>query len=103
MLDDGQKDRKLREMNNYYKLKDYINASRIGEDILQKYPSLSEALYIVGLCCAMMEDNVKTVRNFERLVQLDPKYKRTVYLFLSIAYKKLGKLEKGVDALNRAL
>ena len=51
----------------------------------------------------MMEDSLKTIKHFERLIQIDPKYKSTVYLFLSIAYKKLGKLEKGVEVLNRSL
>lgn len=34
---------------------------------------------------------------------MDPKYKKTVYLFLSLSYKKLGDKLSGVSILDKAI
>jgi hypothetical protein len=36
-------------------------------------------------------------------VNLDPKYKKTVYLFLSLSYKKIGDKESGIIILDKAV
>jgi hypothetical protein len=34
---------------------------------------------------------------------MDPKYKKTVYLFLSLSYKKLGDKQSGISILDKAI
>lgn len=86
-----------------FKQKDYAAAIYIGEQIIKSSPALCDAYYIVGLSASMLDQHQKTVYNFEKLVGMDPKYKKTVYLFLSLSYKKLGDKASGISILDKAI
>lgn len=86
-----------------FKLKDYSGAIQQGEQIISNQPSFCDAYYIVGLSASMLDQHQKTVTNFEKLVSMDPKYKKTVYLFLSLSYKKLGDKQSGISILDKAI
>ena len=94
---------KSREMMNQYKAKNYQNALFLGDEILGREPKKTSVLYIAGLASSMIEMHEKTVDYFTKLINLEPKYKKNVYLFLSIAYKKLGENTKAVRVLDSAL
>lgn len=83
-----------------YKTRDYEKAIMEGEEVLQNDPFCLEALHVVGLSSAMIDDHSRTISKLQQLVKLEPTYKKTNFLFLSIAYKKLGALEKAVHTLN---
>ena len=86
-----------------FKAKEYNEAISCGEDILKSYPNHTDAYYIVGLSASMLDQHKKTIQNFEKLVSIDPKYKKTVYLFLSLSFKKLGDKESGINILDKAV
>lgn len=92
-----------KEMLTFYKIKDYDAAIKCGEEILKENRNSLDALYIVGLCSAMLEKSSKTAECFERLIAIEPNYKKTVYLFLSISLKKLGREDRAAEVLTQAL
>ena len=96
-------DNKINNMMLKFKAKDYTQALNLGENILKVYPNHTDAYYIVGLSASMLDQHKTTIFNFEKLVNLDPKYKKTVYLFLSLSYKKIGDKESGIIILDKAV
>jgi tetratricopeptide (TPR) repeat protein len=96
-------DNRINEMMMKFKSKEYNEAITCGETILKMYPNHTDAYYIVGLSASMLDQHQKTIQNFEKLVALEPKYKKTVYLFLSLSFKKLGDKESGISILDKAV
>lgn len=96
-------DPRIKEMMNSYKARDYSEAITTGRSILSDYPNNLDALYIVGLSSSMLDRHEFTIKHFENLLSLHPNYKKNVYLFLSIAYKKIGKIESSFNVLTKAL
>lgn len=96
-------DPRIKDMMNYYKAKEYSEAITVGKAVLVDEPVNLDALYIVGLSSSMLDRHEFTIRHFETLLNLHPSYKKNVYLFLSIAYKKIGDLESSFEVLNKAL
>lgn len=96
-------DENLAKMMGYYKEKRYEKAIEMGEKVLQLSIDNVNALYITGLSCSMMEKHDKTIKYFSKLCEIKPKHKKNVYLFLSIAYKKIGEFENGVTTLETGL
>lgn len=96
-------DKRINEMMMKFKAKEYNEAISLGETILKMYPNHTDAYYIVGLSASMLDQHKKTIQNFEKLVALEPKYKKTVYLFLSLSFKKLGDKESGISILDKAI
>ena len=96
-------DYKLKEMMSSYKARDYGDAIAAGKIILQDMPDNLDALYIVGLSSSMLDRHELTIKCFEQLTAIRPSYKKNVYLFLSIAYKKTNRIEDSFTALNKAL
>lgn len=90
-------------MMTKFKTKEYNLAISHGENILKMYPNHTDAYYIVGLSASMLDQHQKTINNFEKLIARDPKYKKTVYLFLSLSFKKLGDKESGISILDKAV
>lgn len=105
MVTEGNQDvdQKVREMMAYYKSREFNEAIVAGRGILSDNPDNIEALYIVGLCASMLEKHELTIKYFETLILLEPKYKKNVYLFLSIAYKKSNKMDLSFNVLNKAI
>lgn len=95
----------IEEMRNLYKNDKYEEAISKAEEVLAVNPDDLDTLYIYGLSCSMVEDHENSVRVFNRLIEIEPRYKKTktVYLFLSIGYKKLGKMENGIGVLDLAI
>jgi len=91
------------EMVELYKEKDYAAAMALGRSILMKSPNALEALYISGLSASMLEKHEAAIKHFEKLLSLDPNYKKNVYLFLSISLKKLGQRDQSLEVLNKAI
>lgn len=96
-------DPRVKEMMSFYKTRDYNEAIAIGTAILNDRPEAADVLYIVGLSCSMLEKHELTIKYFESLISVKPQFKKNVYLFLSISYKKLGKVEASFNVLNKAL
>lgn len=96
-------DTKINEMMMKFKAKDYNQAIALGEQILETHTNHTDAYYIVGLSASMLDQHKKTIQNFEKLVLIDPIYKKTVYLFLSLSFKKLGDKESGINILDKAI
>jgi tetratricopeptide (TPR) repeat protein len=96
-------DTKVKEMMSLYKSREYSEAIAVGRSILADNPTNLDALYIVGLSSSMLDRHEFTIKHFETLLGLQPTFKKNVYLFLSIAYKKLGKIEASFTILSKAL
>lgn len=96
-------DPRLKDMMSYYKSREYSEAITVGKSILTDDPMNLDALYIVGLSSSMLDRHEFTIKHFETLLSLHPTYKKNVYLFLSIAYKKLGEIDSSFAILNKAL
>lgn len=110
MKDKAAKKRKklemdVEEMRNLYKSDNYEGAILKGEEVLREYPQDVDSLYIYGLSCSMVDRHEDAVQIFNKLIEIEPRYKKTktVYLFLSIGHKKLGDMEKGVEVLDQAI
>lgn len=99
----SEDDHRLKDMMSSYKSKDYNEAISIGRTILHDYPTNLDALYIVGLSSSMLDRHELTIKYFEQLLLLRPTYKKNVYLFLSIAYKKAGNIDASFNLLNKAI
>lgn len=96
-------DSRVKDMMSFYKSREYSEAIAAGRSILSDNPNHLEALYIVGLSSSMLDRHEFTIKHFETLLSLQPTFKKNVYLFLSIAYKKLGKIEASFAVLTKAL
>jgi tetratricopeptide (TPR) repeat protein len=96
-------DMRIKDMMSYYKAKEYSEAITVGKAILSDDSINLDALYIVGLSSSMLDRHEFTIKHFETLLSLHPTYKKNVYLFLSIAYKKQGDTESSFNVLNKAL
>lgn len=96
-------DPQVKKMIACYKARDYSEAIALGRNILADNPDCLDALYIVGLSASMLDRHDLTIKYFESLLKLQPLYKKNVYLFLSIGYKKTANIEKSFEILNRAL
>lgn len=97
------KNEKLAELMKIYKEKNYKEALKFGETLLENENKNLDCLYIVGLSASMIEDYDKTILHFEKLIKISPKFKKNVYLFLSIAYKKKEDFTKGVFILDKGI
>jgi tetratricopeptide (TPR) repeat protein len=87
-------------MMSHYKRKEYSKAIHTGDLVLVVQPNNLEALYIVGLSGSMLDNHTLCISCFEKIRRLDPKYKKNLFLFLSISYKKINNPEKSVNTLN---
>lgn len=96
-------DSRVKDMMSFYKSREYSEAIAVGRSILADNPNHLDALYIVGLSSSMLDRHEFTIKHFETLLNLQPTYKKNVYLFLSIAYKKIGKIEASFGVLTKAL
>lgn len=96
-------DSRVKDMMSFYKSREYSEAIAVGRSILTDNPNNLDALYIVGLSSSMLDRHEFTIKHFENLLSLQPTYKKNVYLFLSIAYKKVGKIEASFNVLTKAL
>ena len=106
--DRSEEEKKAREDNVMkmmlsYRNKDYRSAITQGEEILEEDTDNMDALYILGLSSSMLNLHSQSVEYFERLIDKYPRYKRSIYLFLSISYKKLGDYKNGIKSLEKAL
>lgn len=99
----ASEDSRVKDMMSFYKSREYSEAIAVGKSILSDNPNHLDALYIVGLSSSMLDRHEFTIKHFETLLGLQPAYKKNVYLFLSIAYKKIGKIEASFGVLTKAL
>lgn len=66
-------------------------------------PSHYECLYIVGVCGQLLKKQAKTIQYLSQLLDFKPRYRKTAYLFLAVAYKETDSISKGIQILTRAL
>lgn len=86
-----------------YKTKQYSEALKYGESYLVADPSHYECLYIVGVCGQLLKKQAKTIQYLSQLLDFKPRYRKTAYLFLAVAYKETDSISKGIQILTRAL
>lgn len=94
---------KIGKLMRIYKEKKYEEAIDLGQAILNSDPNNPDVLYISGLSSSMVEKHSLTIKHFEKLCKFYPKFKKNVYLFLSIAHKKIGEFEEGVRVLDKGI
>jgi tetratricopeptide (TPR) repeat protein len=93
----------LRGVVKMYNDGEFGEAMKLGEKVLEKEEKSLEALYFCGRCALMLDDHQKVVECFKNLLKLNPKFKKQVYLFLSISLNKLEKGDEAVRMLDLAI
>ena len=68
-------------------------------------PSLltAECHYLTGVCHFHLGEFDKVVQELTQVIGYDQEYRKNVYLFLGIAYKKLSMIEEALLVLGKAL
>lgn len=86
-----------------YKKKDFGEAINYAQEILKRNPNNTNALYVMGLSACMVHKHELTIEAFKKILNKDPYYKKNMYLFISIAYKKLNEPDKACEILSDAM
>ena len=63
----------------------------------------TECHYLIGVCYFHLGDYEKVVQELTQVIGFDQEYRKNVYLFLGIAYKKLFMIEEALLVLGKAL
>ena len=92
-----------KEVIRLYHAKKYAEALELGEELVKKEPTNYEALYVAGVCASSLKKHEKTITLLGSLVKLNPGFKQTAFLFLSVAQKMTGRLANGIQTLTTAL
>lgn len=101
--DRNNDEEQMKELMILYKKKDYEGAISYGEEILAKQPSSVNTLYVMGLSACMLHRHELTISSFKKILNVDPLYKKNMYLFISIAYKKMNDQENAIGILTEAI
>jgi tetratricopeptide (TPR) repeat protein len=64
---------------------------------------MTECHYLTGVCYFHLGVYEKVVQELTQVIGLDEEYRKNVYLFLGIAYKKLSMIEEALLVLGKAL
>ena len=85
--EESQAPKKLgeKEVIKLYHAKKYAEALSLGEELVRKEPTNYEALYVAGVCASSLKKHEKTITLLGSLVKLNPGFKQTAFLFLSVA------------------
>jgi tetratricopeptide (TPR) repeat protein len=86
-----------------YKKKDYDGAIKFANELLTTHPKSVNTLYVMGLSACMLHNHELTISSFKRILLIDPLYKKNMYLFISIAYKKLNDADNAIQILSEAI
>lgn len=81
----------LEEARSEFSRGDFISSQKLVNKILLSHPNNHEALYLSGVNNLSQHYYVKSLTAFNRLIDLDPAYKDTVYIMSSLCYLRLGK------------
>lgn len=100
---DKKNNEKIGKLMKSYKAKKYEECIELAEKILMTEPKNPDVLYVCGLSASMTEKHDLTIRYFSKLKKFFPKFKKNVFLFLSIANKKKGDLEEGIKILDQGI
>lgn len=102
-LQKNEEEEQVKELMVLYKKKDYLGAISFAENILKDKPKSVNTLYVMGLSACMLHKHELTISSFKKILSIDPIYKKNMYLFISIAYKKLNDTENAMYILTEAI
>lgn len=72
----------------------FEKAANIYEQILHKEGTSNiEVLYLLGVCKYHLERFEEAIKIFINVLVKDDHYRKNVYLFLAISYKKINEIE----------
>jgi len=87
----------------YVKLEDYSNAIRTYEKAAQLDPEFPDTFFNLGYVYAVTDEYAKAERMYMRVVELAPPFLDEALFNLAIVQKKLGKREKCLTNLEKAV
>ena len=68
--------------------KDYKEAIKSFTSSLKLYPGNKDSKYYRAICYLDSDNNKKCINDLSEIINLDPNYNKTVYVVLSIAYRR---------------
>jgi len=80
--------------------RDYTQAIKVLQKIVERYPDEKEALYWLGWYHAYLRQFEEAIRSFNKAIEIDPLYKG-VYNKLAYLYDDVGDFEKSIWAINK--
>lgn len=83
--------------------KNYKEAIKCFSASLKLSATNKDSKYYRGICYLDNENPKKCICDLNELVELDPVYNQTVYIVLSIAYRRENDLNNALKALTKGL
>ncbi|CAD8108767.1 unnamed protein product [Paramecium sonneborni] len=75
-------------------------ALKVFQNYLNKYGLNPEALYISGLCYMSLDQEEKYIEQFQTLIKIFPTFKRTVYMYLALAFRKNNNINDAINVIT---
>jgi hypothetical protein len=79
----------------------YKRAAKLFEECLRSHPNFAAAHRGLGLCHDLMNEPGKAAHHYERVIELDSMFSRTLYFLAGEAHYKIGEFDKALDYFER--
>lgn len=80
--------------------KNYKDAIKLFTLSLKYYPGNKDSKYYRAICFLDNENTVKCISDLNELIEIDSGYNQTVYVILSIAYRRENDLNSALRAVR---
>lgn len=87
----------IQEAKEYYKGGNYAKAIQILRRLLKVYRNSIEAHYLLGMSLINNNQFNLGIDQLTHTIQLDANYKRSLYLVIALAYKRLMKYDEAIE------
>jgi tetratricopeptide (TPR) repeat protein len=95
----------LRKAKEYYKESQFERCRDCLSRFLRTSGQASsvELHYLLGMSLINTDDLQEGAKALNKAVELNPYYKKTLYLILALAYKRLGNYDEAIDIVPTLL
>ena len=88
------------EGKSYLLSKDYKEAIKAFTLSLKTFPSNHDSKYYRAICHLDFENAKKCIQDLSELIEADPTYNKTVYIILSIAYRRENDINNSLRSVS---
>lgn len=80
--------------------KNYKDAIRCFTQAIKTQPSSLDAKYYRAICHLDLENTSKCIQDLTELIEADPSFNQTVYVILSIAYRRENDINNSLRSVS---
>lgn len=93
----------LEEAKEYYRRNEFLKSVELLKKYVKFNKDCSEARYFLGMSYINNNEFSLGIQELLETLAIDPKYKKSLYLVIALAYKKLNKIDDSIEIVRIGL